>query len=121
MGLKCHNYALNLYIYSSSSSSQIHYNPVLSSNNAGGQIYFILLEIALTYNLHLERLLASLAFSPTFLLCSTTAVNHVFFGLPLFLVRFPLNKSGQSLNFIHKNLDLDVTAVSHLPAVYSIT
>ena len=55
-----------------------------------GQIYLILLEIVLTHNLHLERLLASLALSQTFLLSSTTAFSEIFFGLPLFLVAFTL-------------------------------
>ena len=48
-------------------------NPVLSLNDGGGQIYLILLEIVLTPNLRLEQLLASLSFSPTFLLCTVTA------------------------------------------------
>ena len=63
-------------------------NPVLSLNDGGGRIYLIILEIVLTHNLHLERLLV--LFNPTFLLCSTTAFSQVFFGLPLFLVHFTL-------------------------------
>ena len=56
---------------------------VLSPNNRCGQIYLIILIIIiLTPNFHLERLLASLSFSQTFLLCSTTAFSFVFSGLP---------------------------------------
>ena len=62
--------------------------PVLSQNNRGGWSYLILLLTVLTPNLLLERLLASHAFSPTFLLCSIIAVSQVFFGPPHFLVPF---------------------------------
>ena len=41
-------------------------NLVLSLNNGGGRIYLILLEIVLTPNLHLERLLASPFIQPNF-------------------------------------------------------
>ena len=55
-------------------------NPALSLNNEGGRIYLIMLEIVISPNLHLERSLASLSFSLTFLLCSMTAFSLVFFG-----------------------------------------
>ena len=64
---------------------QYFFNLVLSPINEGGRICLILLEMVLTLNLHLEQLLAPLAFSQTFLLCSTTAFSLVFFGLSLFL------------------------------------
>ena len=69
------------YIYMriySSSSSPVFFYPVLSLNNGGGRIYLIILQMELTANLHLERLLASLSFTPTFLLCSITAFCQVF-------------------------------------------
>ena len=70
-------------LYICSSSGYFFYR-VLSLNNVGSHIYLILLELVLTPTLHLERLLASLAFSQT-LLCSTTAFSEVFFSLPLLL------------------------------------
>ena len=75
------------------SSSSVFY-PGLSLNNGGGRIYLIILEIVLTPNLHLEWLLASLTFSPTFLLYSTTVLSQVFFGLPLFIVPFTLKSNA---------------------------
>ena len=38
----------------------------LSQNIESGRIYVIILQVVLTPNLHLERLLESLSFSPTF-------------------------------------------------------
>ena len=52
------------YMLCSSSSCPFSF-PVLSPNNGDGQNYLILLEIVLTPNLHLEGLMASLAFSQT--------------------------------------------------------
>ena len=69
---------LKLIVTTSCSGSQ-----VLSPNNGGGQIYLILLEIVLTHSLHLEQLLASLSFSKTFLLCSTTAFSQDFYNAQL--------------------------------------
>ena len=80
--------------YCSSSGSHFFLLQVLSPNNGGGRTYLILLEIALIPYLHHERLLASLSFSPTFLLYSTTAVSQVFFGLPIFLVPFTLRSNA---------------------------
>ena len=59
---------------------QLFLNSVLSPNIGGGQIYLILPEIVLSPNLN--RFLASLSFSTTFLLCSTTAFSQVFTGQP---------------------------------------
>ena len=114
---------------------QFFLNPVLSPNNRGSRIYIILVEIVLTPNLHLERLLALLVFSPTFLLCSIATFSLVFSGLPLFLVPFtfrfkftiPLifrgnfflqSKSWHSLNFSHPILVLDCTVASHPPPMF---
>ena len=65
--------------------------------NEYGCIYLILLEIVLTSNLHLEMLLSSLRFSPTFLLCSATAFTQVFLGLPIFLDTFTLKGTFYSV------------------------
>ena len=72
------------YICSSSSSSSPIY-PYLPPYNRGDQIYLKLLEIALTPKLHHDWLFASLAFSPTFLLWSTTTFMQVSLVNPLFL------------------------------------
>ena len=77
---------------------QILLKPLLSLNNGGGQIYLIILKIVLTPKLHLERLLASLSFSPTFLLCSITAFSQVFFSLHLFLVPFTAKSNANDLS-----------------------
>ena len=57
-------------------------------------MYLIFLEIVLTHNLHIERLLASLLYSTPFLLCSTTSLSQVFIGLPFFLVPFTLRSNA---------------------------
>ena len=67
---------------------QFIFKSVLTQNNRGDRIYLMILETVLTPNLHLERLLASLSFSPTFLLSSITAFSPVFFGLSLFHCHF---------------------------------
>ena len=96
-----------------SSSNPLILNPILSQNNGVGWIYLIILEIVLTPNLHLERLLASPAFSPTFLLCSITAVSHVFFCLPLFLVPFTLRS-----NVPLRKLSIPTDTVSFCQLIY---
>ena len=67
---------------------------IFSPNNGGGRIYLIQPEIVVTT---IEFLLASLSFSPTFLLCAITASIQVFFGQPLFLVLVTLKS-----NALHK-------------------
>ena len=76
----------NLPVMLMGSSRSQFFFPGLSPNNGGGQIYPIVLEIVLTPNLHLERLLASFLLSPPFLHCSITALSQIFFGLPIFIV-----------------------------------
>ena len=85
------------------SSSQVFY-PVLSLNDGGDRTYLIILEIVLTPNLHLERLLASLSFSPTILLCSKTALSQVFLTITIFLVPFTLKSNDlhrKSISFLN--------------------
>ena len=78
----------------------IFYYPVLSQKNGGGPTYLIILEMVLTPNLHLERLIASLVLRQTFLRCTATAFSLVNFGLSIFLVPFPL----LSINYLRNVL-----------------
>ena len=69
---------------------EVLFYPFVSPNKGDGWNYLIIIEIGLTLNPPLERLLASLSFSQTFLLRSTAAFSQVFLGRPPFSRQFHL-------------------------------
>ena len=115
------NSSKQVYTCSSSSSKQVY----TCSSSSSKQVFFrfclriwpdlllIILEVVLTPNLHLECLLASLAFSPNFLLCFTTAFSQVFFCLPHFIVHFTLKS-----NALLKKLFLSFVKTCHTNGHY---
>ena len=103
------------------SISQVFY-PVLSPNDGGDRTYLIILDIVLTPNLHLERLLASLSFSPTILLCSKTALSQVFLTITLFLVPFTLKSNDlhrKSISFLNIYIYIYICIHIYIPALPS--
>ena len=97
------------------------FNPVLSPNNGVGLIFLILLEIVLTHNLQLDRLLSSLAFNHNFLLWSTTAFCEVFLGLPHFLVHFKLKSNAkirQLFEYFFQYMSMSTDTISSCEHIY---